>query len=82
MGHLRIPLAKPDSGAGFLSRILGQSEQRQLVDPTVWDWAGQALDEGNDAAAWFWDYLKRPCRLVSFAPGEDHCGGSGRRCFL
>lgn len=35
----------------------------------MWEWAGQALDEGDDAAAWFSDYLNRPCRLVRFAPG-------------
>lgn len=71
MGPLQIPLAKPDSGGGFLSRILGKSEQPQLVDASVWEWAGQARDEGDDAAAWFSDYLNRPCRLVRFAPGED-----------
>jgi uncharacterized protein YcbX len=71
MGPLQIPLAKSDSGGGFLSRILGKSERLQLVDASVWEWAGQALDEGDDAAAWFSDYLNWPCRLVRFAPGED-----------
>ncbi|GAQ87885.1 hypothetical protein KFL_003850060 [Klebsormidium nitens] len=68
MGPLQISLATLNSGGGFLSRVFGTSTLPRLVEASVWEWAGQALDEGDDAAAWFSDYLDRPCRLVRFAP--------------
>ena len=34
---------------------------------TVWDWAGTADDEGDDAAAWFTAVVGTPVRLVRFA---------------
>lgn len=34
---------------------------------TVWEWSGDACDEGDDAAAWFSAYLGAPMRLVRFS---------------
>lgn len=31
---------------------------------TVWEWTGAAVDEGEEAAAWFSKYLDTPVRLV------------------
>jgi len=33
---------------------------------TVWEWTGSAADEGDDAAAWFSQFLNTPCRLVRY----------------
>ncbi|PKI70933.1 hypothetical protein CRG98_008666 [Punica granatum] len=33
---------------------------------SVWEWSGSALDEGEEAAKWFSDYLGKPSRLVRF----------------
>lgn len=38
-------------------------------DVGIWEWKGQALDAGDDAAQWFSTYLKRPCRVVRFNLG-------------
>jgi uncharacterized protein YcbX len=44
----------------------------------VWEWSGSALDEGEDAAAWFSAYLGRPCRLMRHvgSPSSTPSGGS------
>jgi hypothetical protein len=44
----------------------------------VWEWSGSALDEGEDAAAWFSAYLGRPCCLMRHvgSPGSAPGGGS------
>jgi hypothetical protein len=44
----------------------------------VWTWSGSALDEGEDAAAWFSAYLGRPCRLMRYvgSPGSNPGDGS------
>jgi uncharacterized protein len=44
---------------------------RQVI---CWAWAGKAFDCGDDAAAWFSQYLDRPVRLVRFA-GENTSPG-------
>ncbi|KAI3759963.1 hypothetical protein L1987_50350 [Smallanthus sonchifolius] len=33
---------------------------------SVWEWSGSALDEGDEAAKWFTDFLGKPSRLVRF----------------
>ncbi|KAI3507412.1 hypothetical protein L1887_22397 [Cichorium endivia] len=33
---------------------------------SVWEWSGSALDEGDEAAKWFTEYLGKPSRLVRF----------------
>lgn len=32
----------------------------------MWEWKGQAHDEGDSAAAWLSDFLGRPVRLVRY----------------
>lgn len=56
MGQLKVPLSKP----------------RQVADGvSVWEWSGSALDEGEEAAKWFSDYLGKPSRLVRFNTGKS-----------
>lgn len=33
----------------------------------MWEWSGTAVDEGDEAAAWFSKYLDTPVRLVRWA---------------
>lgn len=33
---------------------------------SVWEWSGSALDEGEEAAKWFSNYIGKPSRLVRF----------------
>uniref|UniRef100_A0A7N0UE58 MOSC domain-containing protein n=1 Tax=Kalanchoe fedtschenkoi TaxID=63787 RepID=A0A7N0UE58_KALFE len=33
---------------------------------SVWEWSGSAIDEGDEAAKWFTDYLGKASRLVRF----------------
>ncbi|KAJ8765899.1 hypothetical protein K2173_020415 [Erythroxylum novogranatense] len=51
MSPLKIPLTKPNNVAQGVS---------------LWEWSGSALDEGNEAAEWFSNYLGKPSRLVRF----------------
>eukprot|EP00850_Spirogloea_muscicola_P015328 SM000116S24249 [mRNA] locus=s116:408819:411005:+ [translate_table: standard] len=66
--------------------LLAPPYERPRVPASVWEWSGHALDEGDDAAAWFTTYLGKPSRLVRFAPGElrptdpDYAEGS-ETCF-
>lgn len=51
MNILKVPLSRP----------------HQITDGvSVWEWSGSALDEGNEAAEWFTNYLDKPSRLVRF----------------
>lgn len=38
----------------------------------MWEWSGTAVDEGDEAAAWFSKYLDTPVRLVRWvaAPAQ------------
>uniref|UniRef100_A0A2P2QMF9 MOSC domain-containing protein n=1 Tax=Rhizophora mucronata TaxID=61149 RepID=A0A2P2QMF9_RHIMU len=56
MCMLRIPLTKPDEVTDGVS---------------VWEWSGSALDEGDEAAKWFSDYLGKPSRLVRFNAASE-----------
>ncbi|MFS7976495.1 hypothetical protein Hanom_Chr10g00893091 [Helianthus anomalus] len=51
MAELKISLAKPGLRSDGVS---------------VWEWSGSALDEGDEAAKWFTDFLGKPSRLVRF----------------
>ena len=55
LGVLRVPL---DSRKPL---------RRRLVQ--VWDWVGEAGDEGDEAAAWFSKIVGRPVRLVAVGAG-------------
>lgn len=55
MDALKVPLTTP-------------SEVTDGV--TIFEWSGSALDEGNEAAEWFSNYLGKPCRLVRFNEGR------------
>lgn len=55
MNALKVPLTAP-------------SEVTDGV--TIFEWSGSALDEGNEAAEWFSNYLGKPCRLVRFNEGN------------
>lgn len=39
---------------------------------TVWEWSGTAVDEGDEAAAWFSKYLDTPVRLVRWVAAPFH----------
>lgn len=51
MVELKVPLSKPSLTSDGVS---------------VWEWSGSALDEGDEAAKWFTDYIGKPSRLVRF----------------
>ena len=55
MQQLSVPLSAPLSTKGV------QGAWRPV---TVWEWGGDALDEGEAAAEWFTTLLGFPCRLV------------------
>eukprot|EP00899_Mesostigma_viride_P014923 jgi/Mesvir1/23431/Mv22290-RA.1 len=42
-------------------------QNKKIVQVTVWDWSGDAIDEGDDASTWFTEHLGRPARLVRFS---------------
>ena len=46
---------------------LSPSPQRRRVRATVWEWSGEADDQGDDAADWFSDFFGEKLRLVRFA---------------
>ncbi|XP_074268944.1 uncharacterized protein LOC141592238 [Silene latifolia] len=37
-----------------------------IDDVSVWEWSGSALDEGDEAAEWFSNYIGKTSRLVRF----------------
>ena len=46
------------------------SRPRGIADGvSVWEWSGNALEEGAQASKWFSDYLGKPSRLVRFNTG-------------
>ncbi|CAI9301476.1 unnamed protein product [Lactuca saligna] len=49
--ELKISLTKPSLRSDGIS---------------VWEWCGSALDEGDEAAKWFTEFLGKPSRLVRF----------------
>lgn len=51
MPELKVSLTKPSLCSDGVS---------------VWEWSGSALDEGDEAAKWFSDFLGKPSRLVRF----------------
>lgn len=53
--ELKISLTKPSLRSDGIS---------------VWEWCGSALDEGDEAAKWFTEYLGKPSRLVRFNEGK------------
>ncbi|GFQ00841.1 mitochondrial amidoxime reducing component 2 [Phtheirospermum japonicum] len=56
MNVLKIPLVEPRAVANGVS---------------IWDWHGSALDEGEEVATWFSDYLEKPSRLVRFNEASE-----------
>ncbi|GAA0156418.1 hypothetical protein LIER_13926 [Lithospermum erythrorhizon] len=56
MGELKVPLKEPS----------------QITDGvSVWEWSGAALDEGDEATAWFSNYLGKPSRLIRFNEASE-----------
>ncbi|KAM7271825.1 hypothetical protein ACFE04_031039 [Oxalis oulophora] len=53
---LKVSLAKPPAIANGVS---------------VWEWSGSALDEGDESAKWFTNYLGKPSRLVRFNAASE-----------
>ncbi|KAK3248904.1 hypothetical protein CYMTET_41645 [Cymbomonas tetramitiformis] len=51
---------------------LNPRARRSKVDVCVWEWDGEAEDEGEDAARWFTQYLGMDCRLVQWC-GKRPC---------
>lgn len=62
------------SSQGQLSIPVQLDGKRHPV--TVFTFSGDGVDQGDDAAMWFGDYLRRPCRLVRVAP-DHHRVASG-----
>ena len=52
---VQIPLERPVGGP-----------PPRLLEVTVWEWTGKAIDEGDYAAEWFESALGRPVRLVRY----------------
>ncbi|KAI7748211.1 hypothetical protein M8C21_002920 [Ambrosia artemisiifolia] len=65
---------KPNNSSYLVVRAPGVDELKvSLTKPglpsdgvSVWDWSGSALDEGDEAAKWFTNFLGKPSRLVRF----------------
>ncbi|XP_076935059.1 uncharacterized protein LOC143601558 [Bidens hawaiensis] len=65
---------EPNKNSYMVVRALGMAELKvSLAKPalrfdgvSVWEWSGSALDEGDEAAKWFTEYLGKPSRLVRF----------------
>ena len=57
------------AGAGSVAVPLGPAAGPRR-EVTVWDHRCEALDQGEDAAAWLGDLLGRPLRLVRFDPAH------------
>lgn len=57
-------------GAPPLQISLSQQDRPPDLTARVWKDDCAALDEGDAAAAWLSAFLRRPCRLVRFAPGQ------------
>ncbi|KAL8262269.1 hypothetical protein R6Q59_026318 [Mikania micrantha] len=65
---------EPNKASHLVVRAPGMAELKvSLSKPclrsdgvTVWEWSGSALDEGDEAAKWFTDFLGKPSRLVRF----------------
>lgn len=54
-GDLQVPLRTlPGPGDGGVRRVV------------VWEWEGEARDEGEAAAAWLSKFLGKPCRLARY----------------
>ncbi|GKA53996.1 receptor-like protein 12 [Tanacetum coccineum] len=51
MVELKVSMTKPSLSSDGVS---------------VWEWTGSALDEGDEAAKWFTEFLGKPSRLVRF----------------
>lgn len=49
---------------------LDASAHKDHIPAAVWEWAGEALDCGDAAAAWLSKYLGRTCRLTRFDLGN------------
>ena len=54
-------------------RIDHSTKADKLSSVSVWEWKGLGEDQGDEAATWFSDYLKLPCRLIRY------CGTSNER---
>lgn len=55
-------------GKAAVTFAFGRKTRRQV---RVWNYAGAALDLGDEAADWFSTFIEQPCRLVEFAPDGD-----------
>eukprot|EP00884_Botryococcus_braunii_P010638 jgi/Botrbrau1/19576/Bobra.0035s0061.1 len=65
MEPLQVPLSPlPRPGVRAVRRVV------------VWEWEGEAEDEGDEAADWFSDFLGKRCRLARYIgkPGIDAVG--------
>ena len=64
---------------------LSPSRRRRRRPVQVWEWSGEADDEGDEASDWFSDFLGVSCRLVRFAPDArrttDAIYGNGTTLF-
>ena len=42
------------------------ADQDGIVDVSVWDWKGKALEVSKEASAWISEYLKTPAKIVRY----------------
>ncbi|KIZ03006.1 hypothetical protein MNEG_4956 [Monoraphidium neglectum] len=62
------------SAAGVAARVavpLALANPPTLRPAKVWEWSGQAADEGDEAAAWLTSFLGKPVRLVRYLGSLD-----------
>jgi len=63
-----MTITAPNMNKPLIVPLVPTSTQTRTC--TVWEWTGTALDEGDEAAAWFTSYLGSPNRLVRYIGSE------------
>jgi uncharacterized protein YcbX len=74
-------IALPDQLVALQSQHGADQEQDNgIVDVSVWDWKGKALEVSKEASAWISEYLKTPAKIVRYK-GDclEMADGDGQR---
>eukprot|EP01026_Neomeris_dumetosa_P075342 TRINITY_DN79363_c0_g2_i8.p1 TRINITY_DN79363_c0_g2~~TRINITY_DN79363_c0_g2_i8.p1 ORF type:complete len:342 (+),score=18.70 TRINITY_DN79363_c0_g2_i8:68-1027(+) len=62
-----LTVSAPDSSV--LCIPLNVQKQYTIRKVTCWEWQGNAIDEGDEVAEWFSNFIQKPVRLVRYAGG-------------